>query len=222
MNKRTKYIYNGAISIVATFFVVIFLRGCIYSHKHENNPQRYLWLFADSIKSSVNNYFSTGHIRENDIHYYYKYNKTYITILEFKELSFIKAAKVPFELNVDFSNFKDKFTGETFNLDVLPIPEISINFKLPFHNSFRVNLDNNSQIIKWIEGKNYRGFFGNIFKMSFSNAQGEDLVLFNYKREATPTLFLIYKYEGRFIVIVINSDNTFDESIINILNLKTI
>jgi hypothetical protein len=220
MNKKTRYLFNGSISIIATFFVVIFLRGCFYSHSHENNPQRYLWLFEDSVKNKVNNYYATGHVRENDIHYYYKYNKTYITILEFKELSFIKMANVPFKLNVNLSNFKDEFVGETFNLDILPIPELSINIKLPFQNSFYVNLDPNSKIDKWIEGKNYRGFFGRILKMSFSNAQGKNLVIFNYKVEATPTLFLLYKHEGRFIVVLINSDDKFDESIINILKLE--
>ena len=220
MNKKNKYIINGAISIIATYFVIIFLRGCFYSHKSENNPQRYLWIFNDSVKSEVNNHYSTGDIRENDIHYYYLYKKTYITIFEFKELGFIKLNNVPFKLNADISKFEDNFTGETFNLNILPIPEISVNFKLPFNNSFCVDLDNNSVIEKWIEGKNYRGFFGDILQMSFSNAQGKDLILFNYKIKATPTLFLLYKYEGRFIVIVINSDDKFDESIINILNLK--
>lgn len=220
MNYKNKYIRNCVISLIVTFFIVIFLRGCLYSHKSENNPQRYLWIFNDSVKNEVNNHYSTGDIRDNDIHYYYKYHNTFITIFEFKELSFIKLNEVPFKLNADFSKFENNFIGETFNVNLHTLPEISVYFKLPFNNSFCINLDNKSRIDKVIEGKNYRGFFGDISKMSFSNAQGDNLVLFNYKRKITSTLLLIYKHEGRFIVILINSENKFNDSVINILNLK--
>ena len=107
-------------------------------------------------------------------------------------------------------------------MSLYPSPEISISFELKFNNSFAVNLDKSSKIRKRIEGKNYVGFFGEIYKMSFCNSLGKNLVLFDYKREATPTLFLFYKYQGRLLVIIINSEKKFDENIINILNLKTL
>lgn len=218
MNIRRKSMINAAIAIIVTLLFVFFIRGFAYSHSTKYDPQYYSWLLKDSIKNEIINNVSIGDFRESDNHYTYNYKKNHITICEFKELSFMKISEITFKQNFDFSQFKDKFTGEVLNLNLSP--EINMKFKLPFHNSFCVNLDNNSKIIKWIEGKNYRGFFGNISQMSLSNAQGEDLVLFNYKQEATPTLFLIYKFEGRFILILINSDDKFDDSIINILKLE--
>ncbi|MDP4205597.1 MAG: hypothetical protein Q8859_06335 [Bacteroidota bacterium] len=98
---------------------------------------------------------------------------------------------------------------------------IKTRFIFHFKNSFHVNLDNYSKITKWIDATNYKGFYGTISGMSFSNGKGENQILFDYGYPALPLLFLEYKANGSFYTIQIWSDKPFDEKkIINILNLK--
>ena len=56
--------------------------------------------------------------------------------------------------------------------------------------------------------------------MSFSNANGEHLITFDYPEGKVRTLFLLYKTPESFYVIMIESEKELDESAINILNLK--
>ena len=133
---------------------------------------------------------------------------------------FLNIRKVYFAKDVNLNSFLDDYFGVEYNKHLYPLPETYISYELPFNNSLKVNLDENCIIKKRIEGKNYRGFFGEILKMSLSNSQGKQLVLFDYKEGVTPTLFILYKHQGRFLVIIINSKEKFDESIIKILKLE--
>ncbi len=218
---KKKYIlYSLAIIIV---IYLSFKVGYIVSNSHntESKAKTYLWLFKDSTINDLDTIVSIGHNRKSDIYYHYLYKtKIAISIFEYRELSRINIKNITFLHNVNLNNFLDGFSGEVYNMTLYPLPETSIMYELPFNNVFQVNLDASSTIKKRIEGKNYRGFFGKILRMSFSNSEGKHLVLFDYKREATPTLFLLYKYQGRFLVIMINSEEKFDESIINILKLE--
>ncbi|MNY41144.1 hypothetical protein D3C86_1759330 [compost metagenome] len=56
--------------------------------------------------------------------------------------------------------------------------------------------------------------------MSLSNEKGEHLILSDFTKGPTPTVFLFYKGHQSFYVIIINSENPFDENIIKILNLE--
>ena len=56
--------------------------------------------------------------------------------------------------------------------------------------------------------------------MSFANETGETQILFNYQNTVQPTLLLFYKARGSFFVILVNSDEPFDEGIIRMFNLK--
>jgi len=218
---KKKYIlYSLAIIIV---IYLGFKVGYIVSNSHntESKAKTYLWLFKDSAKNNIDTMFCVGHVRKNDMFYHYMYKEKYdVLIFEYNKLCFINLNNIPFLNNVNLNNFLDSFSGEAYNMTLYPSPETSIMYELPFNNVFQVNLDASSTIEKRIEGKNYRGFFGKVLRMSFSNSEGKHLVLFDYKREATPTLFLLYKYHGRFLVIMINSEEKFDESIINILKLE--
>jgi hypothetical protein len=218
---KKKYIYLGLGALVLFYLVFRIGRIVYYSHNTEFIPTQYLWIFTDSAANNLDTIVTVGHVRKSDTYYHYLYKrKTSILIFEYKELMFLNIKNVSLAKGVNFDKFLDDFSGEEYNMNLYPDPETYINFKLPFNNSLNVNLDNNSIIKKRIEGKNYRGFFGDVFKMSLSNAQGKQLVLFDYKREATPTLFLLYKHQGRFLVIIINSEEKFDESIIKILKLE--
>ena len=208
--------------IVAVVYVTFKIGRIIYySHNTEHKPITYLWLFNDSVKADLDTFVCIGHNRRSDSYYHYLYKQKYaVSIFEYRELAFVDLKHVKFNFGNNFDDFSDDFFGEEYNMNLYPLPETSINFELPFNNSFNLNLDSLSSIDKQVWGKNYRGFFGHIHKMSFSNSEKRNLVLLDYKLYSTPTLFLIYKYQGKFLVVLINSEESFDEKIINILNLK--
>jgi len=184
-------------------------------------PNTYLWLFNDSVKADLDTMYTIGHVRKSDTYYHYLYKKNVcISIFEYKALMFLNIHKVTFAEDIKIDSFFDDYIGVEYNKHLYPLPETYINFELPFNNSLNVNFDENCIIKKKIEGKNYRGFFGEILKMSLSNSQNKHLVLFDYKEGVTQTLFLLYKHQGRFLVIIINSKESFDESIIKILKLE--
>jgi len=84
-----------------------------------------------------------------------------------------------------------------------------------------INTDQHCNILSHIEKDNYRGFYGQINKLSLSNGiTNKHLILFNYKEWQTPVLLLLYKGHQSFYLILIDSKKPFDEKIINILNLK--
>jgi len=210
------------LSILVIIYVIYRIGYMVYySHNIEHLPTTYLWLFNDSIKTDLDTMCTIGHVRRSDTYYDYMYKKkVYISIFEYQELMFLNIHNVSFAEDVNLNSFLDDFFGEEYNMSLYPTPETYISYELPFNNSLKVNFDENCIIKKRIEGKNYRGFFGEILKMSLSNSQGKHLVLFDYKEGVTQTLFLLYKHQGRFLVIIINSKENFDESIIKILKLE--
>jgi hypothetical protein len=70
------------------------------------------------------------------------------------------------------------------------------------------------------EKDNYRGFYGTVKKMAFENSDWDYLAFIEYRYKIEPTLFLMYKANNNFYMIIINASVPFDESIINILDLK--
>ena len=210
------------LSILVVVYIIYKISYVVYySHNIEHFPQKYLWLFNDSVKADLDTMCTIGHVRKSDTYYDYMYKKkVYISIFEYKALMFLNIHKITFAKDVNLNSFFDDYFGVEYNKHLYPLPETYINFELPFNNSLKVNLDENCIIKKTIEGKNHRGFFGEILKMSLSNSQGKQLVLFEYKEGVTQTLFLLYKHQGRFLVIIINSKEKIDESVIKILKLE--
>jgi len=94
-----------------------------------------------------------------------------------------------------------------------------VRFGRFFKNTINVNLDRYSTIKNSFETLNYKGFYGIINAMSFSNKNGKPLVLYSYTGEAEPTLLLFYNGTQSLYLIIIDSKQPFDMSIINILNL---
>jgi hypothetical protein len=89
-----------------------------------------------------------------------------------------------------------------------------------------INLDGLSKIDGTFAGANYKGFYGSINQMTFSNEKGEPQILFDYsdkpyKDSFSPSVFILYKGHQSFYVIIVNSKQPFkDASIINIFNLQ--
>ncbi|MEI8202172.1 MAG: hypothetical protein WCH34_04120 [Bacteroidota bacterium] len=219
LKKIFKIILRGVITIIVLFIGYSIFITVFYSyHTDMKNYNRYIWIFNDSTKANVDTFDFVGHVKKNNILYTYKLKNTYILVWEFIDLSSIDLNKVVINKNINLDELKFYY-GEIWNKDLLPLPKITVKYNLPFENIFEINLDENSKISKIINANNYKGFYGDISKMSLSNKKREYLILFDY-RYHQPTLFLSYKGHNSFFIIIINSENLFDESIINILNLK--
>jgi hypothetical protein len=87
------------------------------------------------------------------------------------------------------------------------------------YNNITINVDNKSSNVKLINGKNYKGFLGDLNRVSFSNEKEEHDIFIDYKPKR-PILFLVAKIESALYLITINSEIKFDESILSIIDFK--
>jgi hypothetical protein len=235
MNKITKIIIVGIICYIA-FFVYVTLW---YGHSHAwNTCKQYLWIFKDSAKKDIDppSRYSVcaGWTRKRDVysffHYYHDHDMYIVTVWEFKDLTNVDLKKISIKQNVNLDNIKF-LSGEVLNSK--SSSPITINYGFAFHNAMNVNLDSLSKISGTFEGSNYKGFYGTIHKMSFSDEKRKHQIIFDYieniynhiTKQFNPsfssTVFLVYKGHQSFYVIIINSEKPFkDASIINILNLQ--
>lgn len=219
MNKTLKIIISGVIAIVISYFAYFFYGIIRYSHSSNwQTYKQYMWIFKDSVKSDIDTNFCYSYLKKRDVYNNFHYKGTYnIIIWEFKDLSIAELKKATINQNVNLDDVKFG-SGEILNKksDL----EITIKYGFTFNYSMNVNLDGYSKIERNFEGANYKGFYGSINKMSLSDEKGEHQILLDYTEGQTPTVFLLYKGHQSFYLIMINSEKPFDESIINILNLK--
>jgi len=219
MNKTLKFVITISVFLILFYFAYIIYNVNRYRHAIDwHIYKQYTWFLKDSVKNKLDTNFCYSYVNKRDVYNNYDYNHTYnIIIWEFKDFGAFDLSKIKFYQNCTFDNKKIR-SGETLNKN----SDIEIKIKFGFiSNSIQnVNLDNNSKIINSITSANYLGFYGIINKMSFSNEKEESQILFDYTNGREPSLFLVYKGRNSFYVILINSKKEFDESIINILNLK--
>ena len=182
------------------------------------NYKPYLWILKDSIKCNIDTSVFVGCIRERDILYNYIYKHDYrICVWEFKDLEISDLKKMQINSNVNLDN-KKIFSGEILNRR--HSPEITVRYGPYFKHLININLDKFSKVEKSFESANYKGFFGTVNKMAFSDETGNNLVLFDYAKGQETNLLLLYKGNNSFYIIIVHSVIPFDEKIINILNLK--
>lgn len=226
MNKSHKIRYILSLIIISIFSYFGYFLFITIKYQHHNSHssfERYLWILNDSIKKDVDSVFYVGLERESDNLYEYIIDspkgKHFITICHLKNIDTIDFDAISFNQDISLDNLK-MYPAEKYNLESVVRPEITIKSKLPFNNCLRVNLNHSSRIVKTLNSKNFKGFFGDINKMSIANYSGKNLILFDYGSRRQQTLFLFYKEYGGVFFILINSEKPINESIINILSFK--
>lgn len=185
-----------------------------------DNYEPYMWVFNDSVKKDVDTIFFVGQIRERDILYQYRLkNKYLVSIWELKDLSTIQLDEIPINSNVDLS---DVHIMPYELLNKHESPEMTVELGFSLDNTINLNLDNYSKIIKTIDTPKYRGFYGEVSKLSISNEKGKHLIVFDYPEEKQPTVFLFYKTARSFYIIFIKAKEKapIDENVIQLLNLS--
>lgn len=219
MNNIFKIIFSFIVSLIISFFIYFIINTYRYHYKIDlDNFKPYYSFFKDSIKKDIDTTVFVGCIRKNDALYHYIYKKDYfIDIWEFKELGFLDLNKITIYQNVNLNNIKFQ-SAEILNKG--RIPEIIVRFGPFFKNKININTNENSKIENMVKNNNYKGFYGIINKMSFSNENGKHLVLIDYKDTLEYCLVLLLKKRNSFFIINISSNQPFNNSIYNILNLN--
>lgn len=217
MNLKLKYILSGVAAIIISSFIYSFYSFYRYKYTIEfDHGKRYLWLFNDSTKSEIDTLLSYGFVKENNKLFSYQYKKDYhIYIWEFNDLRIAELNKISINKNINFSYMKFD-SGLILDKDN---PKIITKKDLIFNDKLLVYLNEKSCIIDTISSTNYKGFYGNINKMYFSNESDENLILFDYGVKIQPAIFLLYKGNNSFYMLLITSNKELDKKIINILNI---
>jgi len=230
--KQLKYILISAVVIYAFFFFHLLYTG--HSSIFKTTSRKYLFLFKDSIINKVDTTMSYSWVAHQDIlnHYIYyddlknkklyyeindtSYNNYYFTIWEFRDLKKYKLENV--FINTHSIIQKSKFIWQE-TLDSKGSCPISVKYLYKIDGMI-LNLSDNSKVIKNLQGKNYKGFYGLVDKMSICDKNGEPQIYINFAKNQTPTVLLLYKSRNSFYFIMINSSKKLDDNIIKILNLN--
>jgi hypothetical protein len=214
----------GLITIAVTsilYFVI---------HIYENIPQNdlklansYMWVFKDSVKADMDTLFRFSEVNKRYIKNDFVYKEHYpIEIWDFKDLYSLDLKDVIIHKNINLPDLDINY-GKGAILDAKCNTRKQIIYSSSFDSRININLDESSTIIKTIESRNYKGFYGIVNRMAFTNGKGEDYLLFDHPKGKQQTLLLVYtSLKGTFVIIVGTNDKayTFDENIINIFNLK--
>jgi hypothetical protein len=196
--------------------------------------KNYMFLFKDSVKEKIDTLSYNSWVSDEDVlnHFllyenlkntkdYYElndtsYNNYYIVVWDFKNARNMALSQIKINYHT-FIGKSDFFWGQT--LDSKSFCSYSIRMH---HNidDFMLNISNQSKIKREFSGKNYKGFYGLIDRMSLSDCQGTPQIYINFKKPETPTIVLLYKGEESLYLIQINATKRINENIIDDLNLR--
>lgn len=218
LTKKIKFLISGILSFIIVGTGTYF---CSLLPKSENNNyRRYLWVFRDTAQKNVDPMISFGEVGEEDIEYSYIYNNDYfVEVWEFLSLKGSTLNNISIIENIDLS--KDKIPFSIVNhSNRKKNPIITRKLGFVFENKMNVLVSDNSNIIKKINSKNYKGFIGNIDRVCLSDGKDNHLVSMDWPSKNELTLFLLCKKNDRFYIIIVNSNLVFNESIIDIFDLN--
>lgn len=151
----------------------------------------------------VDSFFCAGN---NDFYYMDGLEKVIykIHIIKFKGLKNINFKNIIFKQGVNLENIhlfsKEKFEVNTSSMDI--------------------NLGNSSKIKKVFSGSGYKGFYGIIYKMSFSNQRNEHLIVVDNtdlpeKKEIFGTMFPVKDFSSQFLLLLYKNEQDLYAIIIN-------
>lgn len=218
MDKTIKIVIKIVLGIVIGYLIYFFYGVIKYSHSADwHIYKQYMWIFKDSIRKDIDTNFCFSYVQKHDVYNYFSYKgNTRIVVWEFKDLKKANLKEIALDRKGNLNDVKF-VSGEILNKgsDI----EITVKKGFAFNSAMKVNVDEYSSIVRNFEGNKYKGFYGSINKMSFSNEKNEHQIFLNFTKGQTPTLFLIYNGHQSFFLIMINAEKTFDESILDVLNL---
>jgi hypothetical protein len=218
--QNKKFIGFLLLSIIGLYLLYKIITGISNLHLGSwDKPDHYMWVFKNSIVNDINEDPRYSFYTRRDVYNNYHYKDTInIIVWEFKEFVNLELNDIVFYQNSNLADVKFS-SGQTINKD--SDLEITMKYRFSFDNELNIYLDANSEIQKEIKANNYKGFYGSINKMLFTNDQkSKPQIFFDYVDGSQSSLFLFYKHSTNFYLILINALGPLDESIIDILNLQ--
>jgi len=140
-----------------------------------------------------------------------------ISIWKFDKFENIQLKDIKFRTKQDLYDIKPE-RGEVIDSesDMRKVVAYGYNYK-----TITVNTDQHSKVRDWFSGQNYKGFIGSFDRISLSNEKGKHDIYYDFVPYSENVLFLVYKSEKGFFLILIDSDLTLDRSVLKILNLES-
>jgi hypothetical protein len=222
--KRAKKKRAIAIAIITVLIAVIlsaffFLRYNTHNFKHRDS-ERYKWLFTDSAWSEIDTFLCIGLIGKEDFKYNYLYNDDIIiNVWEFRSLSSCSLDDISFNFNEEIGDVSFS-SGEVLDDDRPHVPTICSRYGLLIRGGLNINISSSSIISDTIEGDNYKGFFGEISKMTLTTITGKHEVIFKSKKGLCTTIQLALKKRGSFFLIQMYSKSVLTLDALKILDLR--
>jgi phosphate/sulfate permease len=224
MNKISKIIVSIIIAVVMGYLAYFYFSVIRKSHSHNRKTfKQYMWIFKDSIRNDIDTNYCFSYVQKQDVYNNFNLNLNMnynIIIWEFKTLKKISINDVSITKNKEVSN--ESFdNGEIINAESNFLP-ITIKNDYSFKKLVKIEISNDSKIENWINGINYKGFYGKINRIALRNGDDESQIFLDYYHPLTPTLFLVFRGHSGFYLIIINNykSHPIDPNILNILNLK--
>jgi len=238
MNKIAKKIILTFGCLIIGYVIFFIIDAAIFSHSIFNDNKKwkgYIHLFNDSIVHDVDTLSACTYVGNKDIYMSFNYVPG-LSLLNIEDRAFFRAKKdtvyfVTFWAFKESEHFPLDSIDFRFNqtLDYLKVGRgevLSPHSKQPVsicygyeYNDITINVDNKSRNVRLINGKNYKGFLGDLNRVSFSNEKEEHDIFIDYEFKR-PVLFLVANIDSALYIITINSEIKFDESILSIIDFK--
>lgn len=211
------------IVIVIVILSIVPLIWNVLNNRHSFRPmngEKYIWLFSDSVKNELDLFYTIGLEGRHDSKYNYLLGgHTYINIWEFESLNLTNLNDVVFAVgsNLEKTNF---FFGETLDKNLQHGPTVRVKFGFALEDGILIETNESSDIHRSINGPGYKGFLADINIMTVSDKNGSKCILFEYENRKEPSLVLVLLHKCHLILIVVNSEKEFDESILKIFSFS--
>lgn len=162
-------------------------------------------------------YYPNVEMRQGDNSYLYS-NEVYIrfSIWKFDKFKAIQLKDIKFKTKQDLYDIKPE-RGEVIDSKSDKRKVVAYGY---YYKAITVNTDQQSKIRDYFSGSNYKGFIGSFDRISLSNEKGKHDIYYDFVPYRENVLFLVYKSEKGFFLIVIDSDLPIDRSVLNLLNLE--
>ena len=141
--------------------------------------------------------------------------KIFISIWKFDKFADIQLKEINFRENQDLRDIKPD-RGEVIDAQSDERKVVAYGYS---YKTIIINTDQKSKIRDWFSGRFYKGFIGSFNRISLSNEEGKHDIYYDFIPYRKNVLFIVYKSEKGFFLIVIDSDLSIDRSVLNLLNL---
>lgn len=206
----------------------------IFGHTTDwNSKQRFTYFFKKKTFLHMDTvYTATARGRYDAVESYHYYpnvdieqgtdplllvNDVYIrfSIWKFDKFEDIQISDIKFRTNQNLKDIKLN-SGEVIDSESDKRKNVAYGYK---YKTITVNTDEGSKIRDYFSSKKYKGFIGSFNRISLSNENGEHDIFYDFIPYKKNVLFMIFKDDRGFFLIVIDSELSIDRSVLELLNL---